>query len=1040
MAVRCIPRRHRVGATASSGEGLLPFTTGRLPLRMKPMRRVPLSPRHPWVALTLVGVAAACSSTAEPIPPRVTGRAKKQAVDELQKAASVKPAEALGPEMGSRFEADPSEPLPPGAVARLGTTRMRAASPQCVAVTDAGRIWAIDRVEGKTILRDVEAGKDEQELRSAAQWVIEPSARWMAAEPSGTPGVVTFFEVPSARVLGSAEVPLPERMETGKNGKPFKVRAHIVDMMVSPDGLALVAVTSEGAVHAIDPATFKSTKAIKVPPQLQLRSLSAKGRRGLFVDRGGTGLLAMTAYGPNFGYAVVDLATGAIVRQETFKRPTPDPTQPSAVRTPDHGYDALAISVDGTKLFRSDQGDVDEIDLKSGRATPLRRRPADALSLPLTSRLEVLADGARLLVDDEIINRSGESVRKLEGSFVASSSNGEIFVDRRGSRYFRSPSNPKTPDGAQRRVESLVFLPDGKTLVATDGGPIFWDTETGRPKSKPAVKATDLVSAPQKPMLMLGGEESLVVDERGSTRKLESVRGGKAAAFSPDGSELFAALGYGYDSPAELGRFSIAGGGGKAEKTRTFPSPIHRVAVAPDGGALVVSLGERYGSKPASLELLDPRDLSTRKHVEVERPGVVAFAGDKVALVSDGDGIVLLSKDSLERVGQLKRGACCDVAAVSPNGKLAAGASSRTVAVWSIESGKLLGLARGHREHVTSIAFSPDSRFLATSSADTSVMIWKVDSLPRPRPVTTTETVTTPDLVERRMGGSPGSYRVGPRGNLERVDPKAKKPLPAISGVRKLVSSGPSHCAVAGGKVQCWGFSYGGVLGVPEERSSKGIVQSRDVPVAVPGVRDAVDLFIGGSYACALETNGDLICWGRLDSGAAVSPPAKVLSAVKTMAIGPGRACAADGGGTVRCWTARTTPAVVPGSTFVSFALGAHHVCLLDRESNVHCFGENGLDQLGDGSGVDREEPVVASGLADVVSIAAEGDATCAITKKREVHCWGALPEPGLMPTPTRVKELDGAAELHVGYRRVCGRFRDGSGREEARCVSFSDD
>src|SRR5262249_42547950 len=72
----------------------------------------------------------------------------------------------------------------------------------------------------------------------------------------------------------------------------------------------------------------------------------------------------------------------------------------------------------------------------------------------------------------------------------------------------------------------------------------------------------------------------------------------------------------------------------------------------------------------------------------------------------------------------------------SPDGRWLAAATGRRgvpnasgeVHVWEVASGRLLGIFAGHEEEVTALAFSSDSRVLATGSRDRTVRLWDLAS------------------------------------------------------------------------------------------------------------------------------------------------------------------------------------------------------------------------------------------------------------------------------------------------------------------------
>jgi WD40 repeat protein len=55
---------------------------------------------------------------------------------------------------------------------------------------------------------------------------------------------------------------------------------------------------------------------------------------------------------------------------------------------------------------------------------------------------------------------------------------------------------------------------------------------------------------------------------------------------------------------------------------------------------------------------------------------------------------------------------------------LAAGDERGTFSLLRLDSGVGAGRVKGHEGMVKCIAFSPDSRYLATGSADTTILIW----------------------------------------------------------------------------------------------------------------------------------------------------------------------------------------------------------------------------------------------------------------------------------------------------------------------------
>src|SRR5947209_2604086 len=67
--------------------------------------------------------------------------------------------------------------------------------------------------------------------------------------------------------------------------------------------------------------------------------------------------------------------------------------------------------------------------------------------------------------------------------------------------------------------------------------------------------------------------------------------------------------------------------------------------------------------------------------------------------------------------------------AFSPDSKtLASGANDAMVKLWDVQSGKEKQTLSGHKYNVASVAFSPDGKTLATGSEDYTVKLWDVAS------------------------------------------------------------------------------------------------------------------------------------------------------------------------------------------------------------------------------------------------------------------------------------------------------------------------
>jgi WD40 repeat protein len=64
----------------------------------------------------------------------------------------------------------------------------------------------------------------------------------------------------------------------------------------------------------------------------------------------------------------------------------------------------------------------------------------------------------------------------------------------------------------------------------------------------------------------------------------------------------------------------------------------------------------------------------------------------------------------------------------SKGDRLVSGSADRTIKLWRMEDGSLIGSLFGYTGGVTSVAFSPDDKFVISGGED-GIAVWDVDAL-----------------------------------------------------------------------------------------------------------------------------------------------------------------------------------------------------------------------------------------------------------------------------------------------------------------------
>ena len=219
------------------------------------------------------------------------------------------------------------------------------------------------------------------------------------------------------------------------------------------------------------------------------------------------------------------------------------------------------------------------------------------------------------------------------------------------------------------------------------------------------------------------------------------------------------------------------------------------------------------------------------------------------------------------------------------------------------------------------------------------------------------------------------------------------------------------------GTVECFGDNTYSQLGA----GIAGLNYPTTSPGPIPSITNAVKVYAGGYFACALLADQSAVCWGSNWGGALgngtvnanymvpVVPTGLGLNVV-SMDVGLNHACAIAA--TVKCWGANdmgqlgrgtmTTEEVIPAdviglpsSTVAELAANGSHTCARLSDGNIYCWGRNTEYQLGDNTGTNQSTPVLVQNLPGPASYISAGYYhNCMITDANstteyKTFCWG---------------------------------------------------
>jgi WD40 repeat protein len=629
------------------------------------------------------------------------------------------------------------DPLPAGAVARLGSVRLRHENNiQSLAFSPDGKQLITGSYTRTLCFWDAASGKELRRLTIGSTGITSAqfSGDGKALAVGSNDGSVRILDPVSGAerktlrdpfaAYGTTQVALSRDgktllattqhsrnlllwdVESGRLRQRYGLpnyNSNQPPMAFTPDGKQFLAPSADNRLHVFDAASGKALRALEGPEADRPELLKRRTFSLAVAPDGKTVALSSTS---QRDLVVLDFATGKVARR------LGDADHPRLAGR--YGVArSLAFTPDSRFLVAGGDGQLTVWGVASGKVLRQFEVPA---SYPPT-----LA-----------VSRDGRQAATFNGNAI-------YLYDIRAGKALHAG------EGHQTGVNRVVFSADGTRLFSAGGNSLrAWDAASGKPVDQLRPGGTynlaHLRATPGgKGVRWVSYDRALLEWRPGVDREARRLTAPvpvtnfslNQSLVSPDGKLLA-----GVDSnDSKLRLYDLTSAKPPRELT-VLPNPWSNVlSFSPDGRRLAVLTQE-----DRTVRIYDVAS-ATEVRMLAPEAGSPSFYGAWAQFSADGRSLLKFDGELRcyelanggERFRLPRDGVYSQQAAWSADGRLLArAAGGSTVSVHDTWTGREVLRRDTQQGQVTALALGPGGRFLATGGANTTVLVWELPALPRP--------------------------------------------------------------------------------------------------------------------------------------------------------------------------------------------------------------------------------------------------------------------------------------------------------------------